>query len=66
MYYMQKGDEPAIETKLSKRKILSFLDDSSEVLKQFIKKNELNMRSESDIIILINFYNTQEMDNKTL
>ena len=46
--------------------ILSFLNDSSEVLKQFIKKNELNMRSESDIIILINFYNTQEMDNKTL
>ena len=66
MYYMQKGDEPAIETKLSKRKILSFLDDSSEILKQYIKKNELNMRLESDIIQLINYYNTQEMNKKIL
>lgn len=66
MYYMQKGDEPAIETKLSKRKILSFLDDSSEILKQYIKKNELNMRLESDIIQLINYYNTQETNKKTL
>lgn len=66
MYYMQKGDEPAIETKLSKRKILSFLDDSSEILKQYIKKNELNMQSESDIIQLINYYNTQETNKKIL
>jgi hypothetical protein len=66
IYYMQKGDEPAIETKLSKRKILSFLDDSSDTLKQYIKKNELNMQSESDIIKLINYYNTQEMNKKTL
>ena len=66
MYYMQKGDEPAIETKLSKRKILSFLDDSSEILKQYIKKNELNMQSESDIIQLINYYNTQEINKKAL
>ena len=66
MYYMQKGDEPAIETKLSKRKILSFLDDSSEILKQYIKKNELNMRLESDIIQLINYYNTQETNKKIL
>tara|TARA_R110000744_G_scaffold153942_1_gene268519 strand:+ start:371 stop:1060 length:690 start_codon:yes stop_codon:yes gene_type:complete len=66
MYYIQKGDEPAIETKLSKRKILSFLDDSSEILKQYIKKNELNMQSESDIIQLINYYNTQEINKKAL
>ena len=66
MYYIQKGDEPAIETKLSKRKILSFLDDSSEILKQYIKKNELNMRLESDIIQLINYYNTQETNKKIL
>ena len=66
MYYMQKGDSPAIETNLSKRKILSFLDDSSEILKQYIKKNELNMRLESDIIELLNYYNTQEMNKKTL
>tara|TARA_R110000782_G_scaffold156359_3_gene248496 strand:- start:1108 stop:1806 length:699 start_codon:yes stop_codon:yes gene_type:complete len=64
MYYMQNGDKPAIETKLSKRKILSFLDDNSEFLKQFIKNNELNMRSESDIIKLINYYNTHEKDKK--
>jgi hypothetical protein len=63
MYYMQNGDKPAIETKLSKRKILSFLDGNSEILKQFIKNNELNMRSESDIIKLINYYNTQEIEN---
>jgi hypothetical protein len=63
---MQNGDNPAIETKLSKRKILSFLDGNSETLKQFIKNNELNMRSESDIIKLINYYNTQEKDKKML
>jgi hypothetical protein len=63
---MQNGDKPAIETKLSKRKILSFLDGNSEILKQFIKNNELNMRSESDIIKLINYYNTQEKDKKML
>jgi hypothetical protein len=63
MYYLQKGNEPAIETKLSKRKILRFLNYNSDTLKQFIKKNELNMRSESDIIKLINYYNTQEIEN---
>ena len=66
MYYMQKGDKPAIETKFSKRKILSLLDENSEILKQFVKKNKLNMRLESDIIKLINYYNTQEMNKKML
>ena len=64
-YYMQRGNEPAQEVKLSKNKIVRFLNDKAGILKKFITENKLEMRSESDVIALIEYYNTLE-NNETM
>jgi hypothetical protein len=66
MYYMQNGDKPAKEIKLSKKRVLGFLSNHSKILNKYIKENALNMRSKNDIIRLIEYYNTLNKDEVML
>lgn len=56
-YYLKKGDEPAQNIRKSKRKILKVLGDHTNELKDYIKKNDLRLKSDEEIIDLIYFYN---------
>lgn len=53
------GDENyAVETRLSKRRILKYLNTDTESLKQYIKREDLNLRHKEDVVDLFHFYNT--------
>jgi hypothetical protein len=57
-YYLKKGDAPAKIVKLKKRQFLKQLDTKASILKEFIRKHDLDMGKEGDAIRLVNFYNT--------
>ncbi|MBE9510620.1 MAG: hypothetical protein IMY71_07070 [Bacteroidetes bacterium] len=56
-YYIKKGDEPAQFIRKSKRKIIKTLSDYTTELENYIKKNNLTLKSDEEIIDLIYHYN---------
>lgn len=57
-FYIKKENQPAEEVKLSKRNVLKALGDKTVLLKKFIDKYDLNLKDESDVIRLLNYYDT--------
>ena len=57
-YYIKKGDYPAVEVNLSKRNVLKALEDKTVLLKKFIDKYDLNLKDETDVIQLLDYYDT--------
>ena len=64
-HFIKNGNEPAEPINLSKRNLIKYLEKDLKSIKEYIKKNNLNLRNESDAISLINFYNsrTKSEDN---
>jgi hypothetical protein len=57
-YYIKKAGRPAVEINLNKSSILGQLDTSyHEELKDFVTKNNLNLRNEADVLALLKHYN---------
>lgn len=56
-YYIKKGDKPAKNIRKSKRKILKELGDHTNELKDYIKENNLRLKTDQELIDLIYYYN---------
>tara|TARA_R110002051_G_scaffold644_1_gene3192 strand:+ start:3251 stop:3859 length:609 start_codon:yes stop_codon:yes gene_type:complete len=56
-YYLKVDKGPAIEIKLKEKDILDILDKEDQ-LKAYIKANKLNLKSQEEVIQLLNHYNS--------
>ncbi|MEP2058410.1 MAG: hypothetical protein ABJJ05_11425 [Maribacter litoralis] len=59
-YYLKFGQNLPVEVKLKKNKIVKIFPEKANIIKKYIIGNDLDLDSESDLILLINFYNTLE------
>lgn len=57
-YYLSIDGAPMVPVTLSKRGLLSSLDDREPALKAYINDHRLNLRNPKDALNLINFYNS--------
>lgn len=56
-YYIKLGEEPAREIKLKKKTFNNLLKNKKEAVVSFIKDKDLNLSSEEDVILILNYYN---------
>lgn len=65
-HYLKVGSQEAVEITLNKRQVLKYLRDEhfSEV-KQFVSDNDLKLKSEEEVLLLLNFYNSIKAADKT-
>ena len=54
-YYIMEGEKPAEKVYLGKRNVSKALKGDKEVLKEYIKENDLNMRTEEDLLKLLEY-----------
>lgn len=57
-YYIKKGETPAQKIRLNKKEVLKNLSNYKKDLQNYISENDLNLRRESDVISLLEYYNT--------
>ena len=57
-YYIVSESSPAKRINLSKKQILKHLDNNTAQLKKYITTEKLNLKKESDVIQLIDYYNS--------
>ena len=57
-YYLKKGDSPAKQIKLNKRKLLDLLSDKAESIENYISQNSLKLKNETEVLELLNYYNS--------
>ena len=57
-FYLQKNDSPAIKIRKNKHYMLSIFKDRRKELEKYIKKNKLKLHKDTDLINLINHYNS--------
>ncbi len=65
-YYLKRGNQPAMEVKLHKRHLLRTLVQNTDEVNKFIKTYQLNLKNETDVIRLLDHYNsllTQKEEN---
>ncbi|MBT8183394.1 MAG: hypothetical protein KJN76_01030 [Eudoraea sp.] len=55
-YYLKNGEMAAVPTKLKKKDILKLLDNKKELV-DFVNSNGLKLKSEAEVIELLNFGN---------
>ncbi len=57
-YYLKIGNQPIQELTLSKGAVLKTLKDKSGALKNFVSRNGLKLRSEKEVLQLLEYYNS--------
>ncbi len=57
-YYLTKDGEKAKMVRLNKKGILNALSDRSTKVNAFVKKNKLKLKSEVEVIKLLDYYNS--------
>ena len=57
-YYLSIDGAPMVPVNLTKKGLLSSLDDREPALKAYINDNRLNLRDPKDALNLINYYNS--------
>ncbi len=57
-YFIRTGDSPATKTKLSKKQILKHLNKNIAEVKKYMAMEKLDLKKESDVIKLIDYYNS--------
>jgi len=57
-YFIQKGEQAAVEVKKSKMGILDYLSDKKESLESFIREKNLSLYRIKDIGILLKYYDS--------
>ncbi len=58
LYYIQKGDKPAVQVKRNKKSILSVLSDQEKQLEEWLDKHSVSFYKISDVAKLLKYYNT--------
>lgn len=61
--YLKKEGMPAEKIRCSKKNLCEALGDSEEMMKEFIRENNLKMRSIEDMVTALNFYNTASISD---
>lgn len=56
-YYLKKGSEPAEKVSLNKKDILKIMD--TDEARSFVKDNKLKLKSEEEVVKLLNFLNSR-------
>jgi len=56
IYYILNKENKYVKTKLTKRSVLKKLKGNKKGLKSFIRKNNLKMNNEKDIVMLLNYF----------
>ncbi len=57
-YYLKKDDESILKIDLKTKNILKALDDKEDEIKEFVKKNKINVKEEKDLVNLLTFYDS--------
>ncbi|MEM0931614.1 MAG: hypothetical protein AAF575_00960 [Bacteroidota bacterium] len=57
-YYAKIGDNPANKINLNRKNVLKLLSKEKEEMLLFVKKNKLDLRTETDVIRLFTYYNS--------
>ena len=55
-YYLKNEKELYVEVKLNKKDIMAVLNKHTNVIANYIKKNKVSFKKESNILKLVNFY----------
>jgi hypothetical protein len=56
--YLQKEGKAASRVKCNKRAICAALSDKSDEIKAFIEGNNLRMKTQEDLVAVVEYYNT--------
>ena len=62
-YYIQKGNEPAVQVKRNKKSILAVLSDKEQQLNSWLRQNDISFYKASDVGKLLKYYNSLEDGN---
>lgn len=57
-YYIKTGDTPANKIRLNRKNVLKLLSKEKEEILAFVKKNKLDLGNETDVVQLLNYYNS--------
>lgn len=57
-YFMQRGNATAEEVRLAKGAVLKFLRDKAPAVKKFVSENRLKLKTETEVVQLLNYYNS--------
>lgn len=58
IFYIQKGEQPAVEVKRNKKSILSVLSDEEKPLEEWLRKHSISFYKTSDLALLLKYYNS--------
>jgi len=56
--YLQFGDTPAVKASHNKKELISCFKEDQDKVEDFIKQNDIKMKSEADLKAVVDFYNT--------
>ncbi len=57
-YYMKMGSEAPVKLKLKKNQLLDILSDKKKEIKDFIKKEKIDLKNQKDLESVIVYYNS--------
>ena len=57
-YFVKKKDQQAKEIRVNKKSVLCLFKDEEENIRQYMKANDLKMKSRDDLVQVVAFYNT--------
>ena len=63
-YYLQVGSQPLVKINLNKRQLLKHLKEESVSVRRFVEENNLKLKTEEEIVKLLNFHNQKLIEKK--
>lgn len=57
-YFLAFGEEIATDVKLNKKSILGVFKDNQKALEHYVKEKKLKLKSESEVLALLNYYDS--------
>ncbi|MEX0290118.1 MAG: hypothetical protein AB3N14_13495 [Flavobacteriaceae bacterium] len=63
-YYLQVGSQPLVKINLNKRQLLKHLKEESVSVRKYVEENNLKLKTEEEIVRLLNFHNQNLVEKK--
>lgn len=57
-YYIRKGNATAEKIRLAKGPVMRYMRDKGTAVKNYVKDNDLSLKSEREVVQLLNYYNS--------